>query len=466
MRRELGHFICSVNPHDWEIVKRHGVYGNIDLPDGPRRESNTMSIIQDLCGIMSADVVFFHIIDDKKIFGVYTARSVAFYDETDLGYLRPAPNKILIEPHPNYLDLVYSGAFVSSEEFGELIESKKILDISTIEREVNALYHSVKRIFRDDGEEIIRALRKNKTNNTILPLFEPYSQPIHSQNLSERITGIGRLEFAIKAVATIDLSQASNHRGSLVNALALSNRYDFVFENQVSSTLKKEQDFFIKYNDDSRWINCEFKAPCCDFGTLYQTLRYCDLIRLKHQYRNRMDCALVGKEPREDRLMESIPILNEMIAPDMVLNIYYHPDTEHHTARFEAVEYPISSKGIRYDLDPIELSDIHAIQSQFPFTQRDSIENLGYAYRIIRAYNGIQNLGECFVLKKSNIEGSDVVAFMNNYRNFVLQLKAIPTFSETIPVMICNSIEPDARKYCAVYNDTFSWRAKISILEM
>lgn len=467
MPRVNGYYICSVNPHDWKIVKTKGVYGNIDLESGGSKDTFRMSIIQDLAAIQPGDFIFFHVINEQKIFGVYIAKTTAFYDTTDIGSEKPVPNRILVAPHPNFIDLIRSETYISSAEFGELIEAKKILDISTIEREANALYHSVKRIFIGDALQIIRVLRKNMKNITRDLMSEPYVRPANAIDLPSRIIKLGNLEYSIKAVATIDLAKAEFRPDSLMHALELSNNFDFVFENHVSSTLKKEQDFFIKELSGIRWINCEFKAKKCDIFTVYQTLKYGDLIRLKHKFKGRMDSAIVGEKPRTDPLKETVTILNEMISPDKIINIWYIPDERLPTAKFEKANYPAIHDIAQYSLEPMDITDIVRLKQRFPYVG-DNINETREAFIVKRGSSELpvtQNLGKLFVMKKTNIEKNDLICFMRAYRKRVLESNDIPMFSESIPVIIYDRMNDDAKKFVDIYNDSFIWRPTITLIK-
>jgi len=460
MPRVIGNYLCSINPDDWEKAKQIGLFGNMNND----RKNTYMSIIQDLISIQPDDRLFFHIINEKKVFGVYKAVCTAFYDENNcMNFIRKVPNRILFEHHPNYRDIVDNESYVTTAELNELIETKIIKDISSIEREQNAPYHSVKRIFTNDAEQIIKTLLKNTRFSPKRTQFNKYSRPTGSVDLSEKITRVGELEFSIKAVASIDLAKASYIKNTLTYALGLQKNFDFIFENRLSATLTKEQDFFIKENGD-RWINCEFKAKQCDRVVLKQTLRYGDLIRLKHSFKGKMDCAIVGLSPKkQDDLKEAIVILNNLIYPDKIINIYYKP--KNGSAIFSKVDYAEQNYKIQeYNSENLSSKNIENLKRVFPYIL-DELEKTKNAYVLKRALfnENSKSLGELFITKLIMFNKDNFISFLRSYRKRVLERSERPSFNEVFPVITYDKIDSTVDRMIEIYNDNFEWRPKITL---
>ena len=167
----VGAFICSMSDRDWEIALTRGVYGN--KIGRVRRDfyqefdlKTKYSIIRDLVGMKRGDVVFFHILGMGKpssVHGVYNVRSDTFYDESTIwsDNFEVFPYRFLFTPHPKYRYLCDYDANIEVSDFYELIESRRIWSLATLENEVNIEARSVRKIGEDEANEIIRLLHRD-----------------------------------------------------------------------------------------------------------------------------------------------------------------------------------------------------------------------------------------------------------------------------------------------------------------
>jgi hypothetical protein len=180
-----------------------------------------------------------------------------------------------------------------------------------------------------------------------------------------------------------------------------------------------------------------------------------------------MDSAIVGEKPRSDSLQETVMILNEMLHPDKIINIWYITDGRSASARFETANYPEVQEYIPYTLETIDANDNAKLKLQFPYVKDETVEARD-AFVIKRGSDEspfIQNLGDLFILKKTNIEKRDIICFMRAYRKRVLQLSNIPMFSESIPVIIFETFQEGAKLFVKIYNESFIWRPNIVLIK-
>ncbi len=284
----MGSFICAISERDWKISRIKGIYGNKMgklSRDGSYREfplTTKYSIIRDLVGMQKGDKIFFHVIGDSSVHGIYIVREEPFYDTSKIWKddHEIFPYRFLFKPHPKYKHLCKQDASISVIDFYEVIEQRIIWSLATLENERNIEARSVRKI--EDGKEtkeILKLLHRDFIINRISTniKFFPIKLPTNAKPLRDCIQDIGRFENSIKALFMYKIGQ---NEPSIVNIFGAVS--DFMNEVFIAQTTRKSIDILCIQNNkpnSRRYIICEFKTDKCDIKSLSQLLYYTDLFK-------------------------------------------------------------------------------------------------------------------------------------------------------------------------------------------
>lgn len=337
MLGDVGAYICTISAWDWYTARSKGVYGNrYDYKDNglPLSDSNKLSIIRDMISIREGDIIFFHIKGEKKIRGIFQARSNAFFDT----------NPIWNNPYDNFpvrflfasksdLFLHYNAdAEIKVESLYEIIDQNMIESLVTLENEQNIEARAVKRIFLTDAMRIIRLLYRDLNYHVYTNLkFQPYF-PRNPIDLRNKIDHVGRYENAIKSIISWMLA---NKDKSLLEPLDLCSNFDFVNEFIIAPTTRKAIDFLIKTSE--KFIIIEVKNNRCDLNTLKQVLYYSDLIDQRPWSRKREKIVVLVGQRFSRELIDKTDKINRFMRHVQIKLIKYEPILQNRWAIFTKV---------------------------------------------------------------------------------------------------------------------------------
>jgi len=286
----MGAFICSISYRDWGSTLTKGIYGNRTgrIKGGSYQEfdpKTKYSIIRDLVGMKIEDVVFFHVLGRDKpssVHGVYDVRDHPFYDKSIIwnDNFEVFPYRFLFGPHPKYRYLCDYDANIEVTDFYELIESRRIWSLATLENEVNIEARSVRKIGEDEANEIVRLLhrdyRQRRRQQSVG--FNLVQIPIGAIHLHNEIGDIGRYENSIKAFLMYKLAQRDPYLLNVFGDIT-----DFMNEVFIAQTTRKSIDILCinRVEGMSSYIISEVKTAKCDTKSLSQLLYYMDLFKQK-----------------------------------------------------------------------------------------------------------------------------------------------------------------------------------------
>jgi len=344
----VGAFICSISDKDWETTLTKGIYGNRAgrIRGGFYQEFDPKikySIIRDLVGMKIDDVVFFHVLGRGKpssVHGVYNVRDDPFYDESIIwgDNFELFPYRFLFSPHPKYRYLCDYDANIEVTDFYELIESRRIWSLATLENEVNIEARSVRKIGEDEANEIIRLLHRDyrqrrRREKVGFNLVQP---PIATIPLHNEIGDIGRYENSIKAFLMYKLAQRDPYLLSVFGDIT-----DFMNEVFIAQTTRKSIDILCinRVAGTSTYIISEVRTGKCDTKSLSQVLYYMDLFKQKDLVDVNSDIivgCLVGRA-FDEHVIEYSKEKNRQGVNGSLILLKYQPSANGRNATFNQV---------------------------------------------------------------------------------------------------------------------------------
>ena len=388
-------FICQISEEDWKISRSIGVYGNREGSErgGSVRyfedDSQTVqSIIEDLIGMRKGDLVFFHVIREEgesSIHGVYRVREEPFYSTQNVGWRSKTfvyPYRFCFEPHPDYEVLCKYDAHIPVSLFYASIEVGTIRSILTLEREEYGPAHAVKTVTREDAKEIIKLLcREFPKRRLEQPItFNPL-QITNKTPLRDRIKGVGRLEFSVKAVIAYKLGQGDPNLTQLIPACR-TNNYDFLIQSYIGQTIRRPADFIcIGYEDSKKIVSItEVKKDRAILDDLVQLLRYQEIFRMRNVGRDltsyEFSPCLVAQR-FQNELVNYCSLRNLFIPWEKIVLIKYEPLLNGTDATFKVQDLsrPVVSTFIYYPLTKkeINISKIRSNPQEFYFTLKEGL---------------------------------------------------------------------------------------------
>jgi hypothetical protein len=389
-------FICQISEEDWEVSRSIGVYGN---REGSERKGEpkyfepssqtVQSIIEDLVGMRKGDLVFFHVIKEKEessIHGVYRVREEPFYNTQKVGWRSKHflyPYRFCFEPHPDYEALCKYDANIPVSQLYATIEVGTIRSILTLEREERGQAHAVKTITREDAKELIKLLcREFSKKRSKRPItFNPLQ--MSGTPLKDHIKGVGRLEFAVKAVMAHKLGRSDHNLIQLIPACKTMN-YDFLIQSYIGQTMRKPADFIcIGYEDSRKTVSIiEVKRDKAKPNDLIQLLKYQELFRLRNVGKDEISYefspCLVAQTFQEE-LIDYCYLRNLFIPWERVILIKYRPTSNGTDALFEAQTLSrlarLTSKAYALAGKKIEISKVLSDPRGFYFTLKEGLTN-------------------------------------------------------------------------------------------
>ncbi len=344
----VGAFICSISDRDWETTLTMGIYGNKigRVRQGSYQEFDSKtkySIIRDLIGMKAGDVVFFHVLGRDKpssVHGVYIVRSDPFYDKSIIwgDRFEVFPYRFLFSPYPEYRYLCDYDANIEVTDFYELIESRRIWSLATLENEVNIEARSIRKVGEDEANEIIRLLHRDyrqrrRQEKVGFNLLEPSTSvlPLHRE-----IGDIGRYENSIKALLMYKLAQRDPYLLDIFGDIT-----DFMNEVFIAQTTRKSIDILCinRIEGTSTYITLEVKTGKCDTKSLSQVLYYMDLFNQKDLVDVNSDIivgCLVGRA-FDEHVIEYSRERNRQGVNGSLILLEYQPSANGRNATFNQV---------------------------------------------------------------------------------------------------------------------------------
>lgn len=357
-------FICQISRIDWAISRKVGVYGN---REGSEREGEIryfsrsargddiiQSIIEDLIGMRKRNTVFFHVIKTDKgessVHGVYRVTEEPFYNETvKIWQSSPGlvyPYRFCFEPDPEHIELCRYDANIAVKDLYRSIEDRTIRSILTLEREERGRAHAVKKISDDDAKEIVKLLYRSfqfRRLDTALD-FKPMHMPMRP--LRQRISRIGEIEFAIKALVSYELGQENSRLTQHIPACR-SVSYDFMIEAFLGQTMRRPTDIICASSrgSEKRVTVIEAKTELAGIEDLVQALEYQQIFRLRNVDRGslsyRMSTCILAQRFHSD-LIAYASIRNAILPREEIVLLKYVPTKEGTDAEF-SVQTPVET---------------------------------------------------------------------------------------------------------------------------
>lgn len=322
----MGAFICSISPRDWPNALRKGIYGNkLYKRDSkvPLADMQQLSIIRDLISMKKGDLVFFHVIGEKTVHGIYQVSKEPFYDETKIwdDDFEPFPYRFQFKPHPDYEELCLNDASISVHSFYEIIDKGDIRSLVSLEFEQNIERRSIRRLLDIDIKHIIKLLLRDFSKNEFDEKIKfDYYSTTNFTPLKEKVYSIGRIENAITAVIMYELSEDISNFKKIIG---FKGKCDFANEFFVAPTTRKAIDIFTTWETQTAIIECKSKKVGM-FG-LQQGLYYRDLIYQQNWYdkEKKITLILVGSRFHKD-VTKAVVHLNKIEKYEIKL-IKYNP---------------------------------------------------------------------------------------------------------------------------------------------
>ena len=85
-------FLCSISPEDFKVAINLGIYGNryfYSKQGKPLSDNIKLSIIRDLIVLSPGDLIFFHVINEQKIYGIFEVTTKPFFfPKKNMGFSR------------------------------------------------------------------------------------------------------------------------------------------------------------------------------------------------------------------------------------------------------------------------------------------------------------------------------------------------------------------------------------------
>lgn len=342
----MGAFICQISEKDWLVSRKLGIYGNrINKPDSRQklREQDRLSVIRDLIGIKEGDLVFFHVIRKgvkSAIHGIYKARLKPFFDETKIwdNNFEVFPHRFLFEPHKDFLEICLYDSFINVSDFYAKIEQRKIWSQATLENERNIERRAVRKISEEDAEQIIKLIlrdySKNGKNKHEINLIEKTRT---SQDLKKKISSVGNIENAIKALLMYELREQTEFTRE-----TFGNVIDFMNEVFVAQTTRKLFDILVISKNDSgrNYFIIEAKTDRFNATELTQLLGYLDLFRQREIFNMKKDkitgCILAKRFDND--VKNFISLYNQLGVFEEIKIIQYNPKDNYKDAEFKVLE--------------------------------------------------------------------------------------------------------------------------------
>lgn len=332
----MGAFICSISPRDWPIAVTKGVYGNKYKKrnsNKPLRDVQQLSIIRDLTAMRKGDLLFFHVIDEKTVHGVYRVTKEPFFDETIIwkDKYELFPYRFTFEPHPKYSSLCEYDANIEVHSLYEIIDKGEIQSLVTLEFERNIERRSVRRIIENDAKKMVNLLlrdfRKRQQKKKIA--FKPYKPPKKVVSLKNKIYRVGEIENAVKAIIMYELAEKES---TFKKQISLEGKCEFANEFFVAPTTRKAIDVFAFNKEKYAIIECKTKTM--KVKGLKQTLYYQDLIRQRNWFDDskKITAVLVAKKIHS-KVIEYARLLNKTKQAEIKL-IKYIPQKNKKWADF------------------------------------------------------------------------------------------------------------------------------------
>ena len=322
----MGAFICSISPRDWPIALKKGIYGNKLYKKGSKEllgDVQQLSIIRDLISMKNDDLVFFHVIGEKTVHGIYQVSKEPFYDETKIwdDEFESFPYRFQFKPHPDFRELCLNDACISVHSFYEIIDKGEIRSLVSLEFEQNIERRSIRRLLSIDTKQIIKLLLRDFSRDKYREKINfEYHQTTDFEPLNDKVYRVGSIENAITAVIMYELSEDTSNFKKIIG---LKGKCDFANEFFVAPTTRKAIDIFTTWDTQTAIIECKSKKV--DVFGLQQGLYYRDLIYQQNWYdkTNKIILILVGSSFHKD-VIKAVVHLNKIEQFEIKL-IKYNP---------------------------------------------------------------------------------------------------------------------------------------------
>ncbi len=291
--RPQGAFLCSISPEDFEISIKLGIYGNRyekSKSGKDLKDNSKLSIIRDLIAIKPGDLIFLHVIDEQKIYGVFEASSKPFYSEQSIWHSQEEelfPCRFCFKAYRPFENMIRKGKipYITVSNLYEIIETEGIKSLISVEFERNVERRGVRKILFKDAIKIIKNFLCNHEIEVRDIECEDQSKcdlEESENSLKDIIFKVGDIENAVKAVLLYELAW----KGNFFNVLFGEQRYniisyDFVNEVFISPIVRKLIDIYIcaKLNNGiEKHFVVEVKTGKVQLKDLFQGIRYADLL--------------------------------------------------------------------------------------------------------------------------------------------------------------------------------------------
>ena len=157
----MGAHLIITNDSSFKIIEEKNVVAIFQEEKNKKLSLKTRAdILADISCLRLGDYIFFHNTDKKGITGVYAVDELPFFDDTDLGFDKPAPYRFLVTP---IKDLVFNDFVPEEIIFSAKNVSEKFKTI--FYKKVLGRGRACTHLFPEETAHLIEYLIKYNSNN-------------------------------------------------------------------------------------------------------------------------------------------------------------------------------------------------------------------------------------------------------------------------------------------------------------
>jgi len=349
-----GFFICSISPGDFRKSIEVGVYGNrfnFSKKGKELRDNDKLSIIRDLIAIKPGDIIFLHVIGEQKVYGLFEALSEPFYSEYPIWDRNEElfPCRFCFKFSDYIVEYIKKKKlpYISVNQLYEIIETKNIKSLISLEFEQNIERRSVRKILGFDASKILEGFTANmqleNLPNSIETIYK--DETCQGVPLKRKIFKVGNIENAVKAVLLYQLAWKGEFF-KLLFGLAIENLKYFDFANEVfiSPITRKLMDIYVfakfKNNYEKHYV-IEVKTKKVEIKDLLQGISYADLLVSLGWIKNELysrEVIMIGRS-FDKEVIKMSKSLNQFYSENLKIRLIQYEHVENKTwAKFKEID--------------------------------------------------------------------------------------------------------------------------------
>lgn len=245
--------VCFSNPHAWRISYENGVYGNVQR--GNDNLNTFWGKIIDLLALKPGDRIFFYVIEEMSLYGVFEVLGEPYYCEDNL-----FKNKH--EKYPfrfNFNEIKNLPTPIPASELANLIENGLLYSIPTFERDRNASFRGIKQLTNDEGMILEETFLKFNPKANLLRVknYNHTKNKIETAEANEIISAVHTGKKYINPVTiTLNLIPVKKIRKNFFNA-----RYEKALQGYIFYSIRRGLNNVIEDIDASNFSECLMEVP-------------------------------------------------------------------------------------------------------------------------------------------------------------------------------------------------------------